>query len=148
MHGQCLDDFPRWLVQSTDITILLNYWYGCFMLPLNVKSSNLVVCCFLMPLFCFWSSYIWYLILWPCASVSYSGTQWLYLFQTLLVQVWYPMTVATNSRYQKEIIAKYLHETADSMDGLPFKLHDFGFRGASSVEVSRTLSFLYDTIKL
>jgi len=64
-----------------------------------------------------------------------------------LVQVWYPMTVATNSRYQKEIIAKYLNETADSMVGLPFKLHDFGFRGASSVEVSRTLRFFCDTIK-
>lgn len=61
--------------------------------------------------------------------------------QTLMVQVWYPMTVATNSRYQKEIIAKYLHETADTMDGLPFKLHDFGYRGSTSVEVKRgTLS--------
>ncbi|GFN88927.1 nicotinamide phosphoribosyltransferase-like [Plakobranchus ocellatus] len=55
-------------------------------------------------------------------------------FETVLVQAWYPMTVATNSRYQKEIIAKYLHETADSLAGLPFKLHDFGFRGCSSVE--------------
>lgn len=55
-------------------------------------------------------------------------------FETLLVQVWYPMTVATNSRYQKEIIAQYLHDTADNLDGLPFKLHDFGFRGVSSVE--------------
>ena len=55
--------------------------------------------------------------------------------QTLMVQVWYPMTVATNSRYQKEIIAKYLRDTADNLDGLPFKLHDFGFRGVSSVEV-------------
>ncbi|XP_071082856.1 nicotinamide phosphoribosyltransferase-like [Haliotis cracherodii] len=55
-------------------------------------------------------------------------------FETLLVQVWYPMTVATNSRYQKEIIARYLDETADNLDGLPFKLHDFGFRGSTSVE--------------
>ncbi|XP_050414175.1 nicotinamide phosphoribosyltransferase isoform X2 [Patella vulgata] len=54
--------------------------------------------------------------------------------ETLLVQAWYPMTVATNSRYQKEIIAKYLDETADNLDGLPFKLHDFGFRGTSSME--------------
>ena len=52
-----------------------------------------------------------------------------------MVQVWYPMTVATNSRYQKEIIAKYLRDTAENLDGLPFKLHDFGFRGVSSVEV-------------
>ena len=55
-------------------------------------------------------------------------------FETLLVQVWYPMTVATNSRYQKEIIAKYLDQTADNLKGLPYKLHDFGFRGVSSVE--------------
>lgn len=59
-------------------------------------------------------------------------TNW---FETLLVQVWYPMTVCTNSRAQKLIIAHYLHETADSLDGIHFKLHDFGYRGASSVEV-------------
>lgn len=58
-------------------------------------------------------------------------TNW---FETLLVQVWYPTTVCTNSRYQKLIIANYLDETADSLDGLPFKLHDFGYRGSSSVE--------------
>ena len=51
------------------------------------------------------------------------------------MQVWYPMTVATNSRAQKEIIAKYLLQTGDDLAGLPFKLHDFGFRGVSSVEV-------------
>ncbi|XP_063954003.1 nicotinamide phosphoribosyltransferase-like [Lytechinus pictus] len=60
-------------------------------------------------------------------------TNW---FETLLVQVWYPMTVATNSRVQKELIAKYLSETADNLTGLPFKLHDFGFRGVSSVETA------------
>lgn len=54
--------------------------------------------------------------------------------ETLLVQVWYPMTVATNSREQKVCIADYLADTADNSDGLPFKLHDFGFRGVSSVE--------------
>ncbi|ELT87741.1 hypothetical protein CAPTEDRAFT_162451 [Capitella teleta] len=54
--------------------------------------------------------------------------------ETLMVQAWYPMTVATNSYYQKEIIARYLNDTADDLMGLPFKLHDFGFRGASSVE--------------
>lgn len=47
------------------------------------------------------------------------------------------MTVATNSRYQKEIIAEYLDMTADNLNGLPFKLHDFGFRGSTSVEVMR-----------
>ncbi|XP_033104415.1 nicotinamide phosphoribosyltransferase-like [Anneissia japonica] len=55
-------------------------------------------------------------------------------FETLLVQVWYPMTVATNSRAQKEVIAKNMLETADTLDKLPFMLHDFGFRGVTSVE--------------
>jgi nicotinamide phosphoribosyltransferase len=54
--------------------------------------------------------------------------------ETLLVEVWYPMTVATLSREMKKIIARYLDETSDSLEGLPFKLHDFGFRGVSSVE--------------
>lgn len=68
---------------------------------------------------------------------------WVCLLQTLLVQVWYPMTVATNSRYQKEIIAKFLHETADDLKSLPFKLHDFGFRGSTSVEVSILWYFFF-----
>ncbi|MFH4982297.1 hypothetical protein AB6A40_009006 [Gnathostoma spinigerum] len=58
-------------------------------------------------------------------------TNW---FETLLVQVWYPLTVCTNSRAQKAIIARYLAETSDSMESLPYKLHDFGYRGSSSVE--------------
>ncbi len=32
------------------------------------------------------------------------------------------------------VVPQYLSETADSLDGLPFKLHDFGFRGSTSVE--------------
>ena len=55
--------------------------------------------------------------------------------ETLLVQVWYPMTVCTNSREQKKIIKRYLEETGD-VNLLDFKLHDFGFRGVSSVETS------------
>ena len=54
--------------------------------------------------------------------------------ETLLVQVWYPMTVATNSRVQKEIIARWLRQTGCEVEGLAFKLHDFGYRGVSSVE--------------
>ena len=34
----------------------------------------------------------------------------------------------------KKIIHSNLIATADSTDSLPFKLHDFGFRGVSSVE--------------
>jgi len=64
---------------------------------------------------------------------------WLTNFlETLLVQVWYPMAVCTNSRHQKVTIQKYLEETGhndwSSMGGCGLKLHDFGFRGVSSVE--------------
>jgi nicotinamide phosphoribosyltransferase len=55
--------------------------------------------------------------------------------ETLLVQVWYPCTVATQSRAMKQTIARYLRETG-TPDQLPFKLHDFGFRGVSSVETA------------
>lgn len=54
--------------------------------------------------------------------------------ETLLVQVWYPMTVATNSREQKKILATYLDKTGGDYSGIHFMLHDFGFRGVSSVE--------------
>lgn len=53
--------------------------------------------------------------------------------ETLLVQAWYPCTVATQSRAMKKTILRYLEETGDPA-GIDFKLHDFGFRGVSSVE--------------
>ncbi|XP_066988702.1 nicotinamide phosphoribosyltransferase-like [Macrobrachium rosenbergii] len=55
-------------------------------------------------------------------------------FETIFVHVWYPMTVATNSRIQKQIIHHYLKQTHDHLDTLPYQLHDFGYRGTSSVE--------------
>jgi nicotinamide phosphoribosyltransferase len=55
--------------------------------------------------------------------------------ETLLVQVWYPCTVATQSREMKKVIVRYLNETGDP-GGADFKLHDFGFRGVSSVETA------------
>lgn len=55
-------------------------------------------------------------------------------FETIFVQAWYPITVATNSRIQKQIIHQYLKDTNDNLDQLHFMLHDFGYRGASSVE--------------
>ncbi len=54
--------------------------------------------------------------------------------ETLLVQIWSPCTVATQSREMKKVIKLYLEETADNILGLDFKLHDFGFRGSKSVE--------------
>lgn len=57
--------------------------------------------------------------------------------ETVLVQVWYPMTVATNSREQKRVILENLIETGDPSEAnVMFKLHDFGFRGVSSIETA------------
>ncbi len=53
--------------------------------------------------------------------------------ETLLVQVWYPRTLATQSYYMKQTILDYLEKTGDPKL-VDFKLHDFGFRGVSSVE--------------
>lgn len=53
--------------------------------------------------------------------------------ETLLLQVWYPTTVATLSSHMKEVITYYLEETG-TPSLIDFKLHDFGFRGVSSVE--------------
>ena len=59
---------------------------------------------------------------------------WLTNFlETLLLQLWYPCTVATISREVKVLINRYLIETGDPTT-IDFKLHDFGFRGVSSVE--------------
>jgi nicotinamide phosphoribosyltransferase len=59
---------------------------------------------------------------------------WLTNFlETLLVQVWYPITVATQSYYIKQNILRFLEETG-TPSLIDFKLHDFGFRGVSSVE--------------
>jgi nicotinamide phosphoribosyltransferase len=59
-----------------------------------------------------------------------------YVETMLLRAVWYPTTVATVSLQCKNIIRRYLEETADNLEGLPFKLHDFGARGASSMETA------------
>ncbi len=53
--------------------------------------------------------------------------------ETLLVQAWYPTTVATLSMHMKKLIYDYLEKTGDPSLA-EFKLHDFGFRGVSSVE--------------
>jgi nicotinamide phosphoribosyltransferase len=55
-------------------------------------------------------------------------------FETMLMRMWYPVTVATQSWHLRKTIEKYLAETSDNTDGLPFKLHDFGSRGVSSRE--------------
>jgi nicotinamide phosphoribosyltransferase len=54
--------------------------------------------------------------------------------ETMLMRVWYPITIATNSFYSKQLIADYLIKTGNELTSLPFKLHDFGYRGVSSEE--------------
>lgn len=58
--------------------------------------------------------------------------------ETMLVRgIWYPTTVCTISRFCKQVISTWLNVTADNPDAeLPFKLHDFGARGASSAETA------------
>jgi len=53
--------------------------------------------------------------------------------ETLLMKVWYPTSVATLAREIKNIIKGFLERTGDP-SLLPFKLHDFGYRGVSSEE--------------
>ncbi len=65
---------------------------------------------------------------------------WLTNFlESLLLQVWYPITVATLSREVKKIVVKAFQDCTDydasTIDFLTeFVLNDFGFRGVSSVQ--------------
>lgn len=58
--------------------------------------------------------------------------------ETLLCQVWYPTTVATNSRRIRETLVEFNAETSDNdpNETANFQCHDFGFRGVSSVETA------------
>jgi len=74
--------------------------------------------------------------------------------ETLLCHVWASSTCATLSREVKKVFKKYLDETATNSEGINFMLHDFGFRGVSSVEAAgiegagHLLNFLgTDTVK-
>lgn len=53
--------------------------------------------------------------------------------ESLLVQAWYPSTVATQSRAMRQVIARALDKTGDP-SLVDFKLHDFGFRGVTCPE--------------
>jgi len=55
--------------------------------------------------------------------------------ETMLLRVWYPITVATRSNRIRQIIMEALNKSADDPNGeINFKLHDFGSRGVSSQE--------------
>lgn len=56
--------------------------------------------------------------------------------EPLLLQVWYPSTVATLSAEVRKLCNFYLEVTGSLKDNLDFMLHDFGYRGATSTESS------------
>jgi nicotinamide phosphoribosyltransferase len=56
--------------------------------------------------------------------------------ESLLLQVWYPSTVATLSAEVRKLCNFYLEVTGSAKDNLDFMLHDFGYRGATSTESS------------
>jgi len=59
-------------------------------------------------------------------------TSWI---ETMLLRIWYPITVATESREIKKLILSHLKQTSDDPQAeINFKLHDFGSRGVSSQE--------------
>ena len=65
-----------------------------------------------------------------------AGFAWLTSFaETVLLRDggWYGTTVATNSWTIKQLLKEY-HEKSGSVQGVDFKLHDFGNRGVSSNE--------------
>lgn len=75
----------------------------------------------------------------PLVTVENTDSQFYWLtnyIETLLVQLWYPITVATLSYQIKKVIAKSLEMTG-TPELIDWKLHDFGFRGVSSVESAK-----------
>jgi len=66
---------------------------------------------------------------------------WLTNFlETLLVEVWNPITVASLSRAMKKTQYEFMNKTMDSDELLrilmPSRVHDFGYRGVSSPETA------------
>lgn len=65
--------------------------------------------------------------------------------ETLLLQIWAPITIATNSRTIKQELIERIIKTTDmsfeeASEVVLFCLHDFGFRGVSSYESASILS--------
>jgi nicotinamide phosphoribosyltransferase len=55
--------------------------------------------------------------------------------ETLLLKVWYPITVATLSRGIRQVFLAALERSGDP-SLIDFKVHDFGYRGVSSEETA------------
>jgi nicotinamide phosphoribosyltransferase len=54
--------------------------------------------------------------------------------ETLILKIWYPVTIASKSHAVKEMLLKHWEKTADDVSGVDFAYHNFGDRGSSSVE--------------
>lgn len=57
--------------------------------------------------------------------------------QTLLIQIWYPITVASRILAMKKAILPYYKQTSDNLDAVPFSLLDFSARGCSSLQSAK-----------
>lgn len=57
--------------------------------------------------------------------------------ESVLLKIWFPITVATTSYAYRKIVDKYFKETCNDLKFLDtFMVHDFGYRGDSSEESS------------
>lgn len=55
--------------------------------------------------------------------------------ETLLMKVWYPITVASRSRFIKKLILKYMAASTENPESkIDYVLNSFGYRGVSSEE--------------
>eukprot|EP01126_Amoeba_proteus_P033438 TRINITY_DN3284_c0_g1_i11.p1 TRINITY_DN3284_c0_g1~~TRINITY_DN3284_c0_g1_i11.p1 ORF type:complete len:418 (-),score=40.98 TRINITY_DN3284_c0_g1_i11:591-1844(-) len=76
----------------------------------------------------------------PAYIITADG-QWARLvtfFETLLTHVWYPCTVATLSRFARDLIEDAFEKSVDEDEywKIDYRLHDFGFRGCTCLEQS------------
>lgn len=63
-----------------------------------------------------------------------AGFGWLVgWFETILLRVWYPTSVATNSYKIKQVLKSFLEKTGD-VSSLDYMLHDFGSRSTTCSE--------------
>lgn len=76
----------------------------------------------------------------PVATIVNTDPKYYWLtsfFETMFLRdVWYPSTVAAISRRCKVIIKEGMLRTGADLETLPFKLHDFGARGATTSEAA------------
>lgn len=57
-----------------------------------------------------------------------------YIETSLLRGIWYPTTIASNDYKNWRVIRRFASETSDTLDLVPFTLHDFGGRGVTCSE--------------